>query len=833
MLKVLDTTFLSKFKNDMENGYQSLNNPIDIVLETLISIGFGSCRYWMLCLDEIEQNSHFVLSKAKGTQDFTNKYGYTIPITECSVFEKQPEDLLSISADSVRVFEHASSHIASNSNTRNINLDLLLDDDFYIHFPILCHGDVHGQISCSYQGQNSLCNQDHINGLKIIGMMLGDYKLLYSQKKLEVAKRKFTDEEDALIQQRDNSEVLKKISSIILELVNSEFASAFDYNWYEGTLVKVADAQHGNNSHIDKFLPESCRVDEYLTGKAYKDPKYRFIYNVTKLKNNNSELIKDEVVHYLKKETHSLNGVNGCIAFGLIGKREHRSLIRIFNKAKDPRIPFDRFDLDALESACDYFSKAYDDIISFSQLDRLQRFSEQITDNFYKMTSVCSLAHQYLTDEWVSEIVVFGSLDSENYATIFKKQSSNSVTYTKLEQKITPFIKDCLDAKKIDWIELNPNPAPHKELIESYLLKNRYLGMLVVPNDFGNFKGGMGIPLRQPPNLNSREIPELHAANIKAYSSILSKLMSFMRNQLALGQARDFVGTIGHELKKPISAINKQKNLLEDAFEDLLLAKPDLAKHQYVQQILVNYQLKEQRTPIADVFNSSLSKLGELIRITDILVDTASTIAQISNNIIELTFQPINIYDLVQEISKEIRSEVDLHQGSRNLNVVFKFNDKFKDISPIVCDKYIVEKILENVFRNALKYSIPPGKNKPIEIDVVANPQPGQYLNIQVSNWGMPVPENRHEEIFLPFKRGTIRDNVRAKRGMGIGLYIARMFAEAHRGTVSLMNSVGGFDDYRRRDKEGWQTTFEIRLADNLKSGTCQFDLEKHKLLKP
>ena len=833
MLRELNTSFLSKFKHDMENGYQTLDNPIDIVLNTLLDIGFSSCRYWMLCIDEIEDASYFVLAKAAGDQKFEKKYGYTIPITQCSMFEKMPESNDSITIGNVRVFEHTRSYISGKAKTAKINRDLKLDDDFYIHFPILCHGDVHGQISCSYNSDSSLQTQDLVNGLQIIGMMLGDYKLLYSQRKLEKAKEQFANEESALVYQRDNRKVLNKISSIILDLVDSEFASAFDFNWYEGKLVKVAEAPQNNGTNQEEILPESYGIGEYLTGLAYKHKRYRYIFDVSRLKEREPNVVKDEVVQYLREEADSPSEVQGCIAYGLIGKREHHSLIRIFNKAGDQRIPFDRFDLNALEAACDHFSKAYDDITSYSQLERLQKFSNQITDQFFKMDNVCEIAHRYLTDEWISEIIVFGSLDSENYATIYKQRSVKSNNYAKHEQKLTPFVKQILEADDIGWISLNPIKNSREERVEKYMTESGYSGILVVPNDFGNFQGGMGIPLKHQPDLRNHTIPELHAANIKAYSSILCKLMSFMRNLLALGQARDFVGTIGHELKKPIADIYRQKIKLKEAIDDLLSSHPEVATHQFVQQYLENYQLKEKVIPFEEYVQKSIGRLGQLIRTTDILVDTASTIAQISNNIIELTYQPINIYELVSNIAKDVRGEVDLLQGPRNLNVVFSFNESFKRLTPLVCDKYIIEKIIENIFRNALKYSIPPGRGQPIKIDVVANPQPGQFLNIQVTNWGMPVPEDRREEIFLPFIRGAVRDEVRAKRGMGIGLYIARMFAEAHKGTVSIIDSVPGFDDHRRKDKEGWSTTFEIRLADKLKPGTYQFDIEKHKLLAP
>ena len=105
-------------------------------------------------------------------------------------------------------------------------------------------------------------------------------------------------------------------------------------------------------------------------------------------------------------------------------------------------------------------------------------------------------------------------------------------------------------------------------------------------------------------------------------------------------------------------------------------------------------------------------------------------------------------------------------------------------------------------------------------------PQPGSYINILVSNWGLAIPKDKQDEVFLPFTRVEIRDEIKAKRGMGIGLYIARLFATSHLGDVTLSDSKGGFHDLSRRDHEGWTTQFEIRLSSNLPVGTRQYSLE-------
>ncbi len=86
-----------------------------------------------------------------------------------------------------------------------------------------------------------IAHQDYKDGLSILGMMLGDYKLLYAQKKLELAIKKFDNEEDRLVKARDSRATLSLITQIIRDLVSAEYATTFDYNWYDGKLISVSE----------------------------------------------------------------------------------------------------------------------------------------------------------------------------------------------------------------------------------------------------------------------------------------------------------------------------------------------------------------------------------------------------------------------------------------------------------------------------------------------------------------------------------------------------------------------------------------------------------------
>jgi len=61
---------------------------------------------------------------------------------------------------------------------------------------------------------------------------------------------------------------------------------------------------------------------------------------------------------------------------------------------------------------------------------------------------------------------------------------------------------------------------------------------------------------------------------------------------------------------------------------------------------------------------------------------------------------------------------------------------------------------------------------------------------LAVRNQGKPVPEETREEVFEPFRRSRDRTG-RARRGLGLGLFISREIARAHGGAIDLASGEG------------------------------------------
>jgi K+-sensing histidine kinase KdpD len=105
------------------------------------------------------------------------------------------------------------------------------------------------------------------------------------------------------------------------------------------------------------------------------------------------------------------------------------------------------------------------------------------------------------------------------------------------------------------------------------------------------------------------------------------------------------------------------------------------------------------------------------------------------------------------------------------------------DDSPLVhADPHQTERVVANLVENALRYSPP---EEPVRVQVR---QTGSEVLVRVVDHGPGIPSGEADRIFEPFQRGSLRIPA---RGAGLGLAIARGFAEANGGRVWVESHAG------------------------------------------
>jgi len=99
----------------------------------------------------------------------------------------------------------------------------------------------------------------------------------------------------------------------------------------------------------------------------------------------------------------------------------------------------------------------------------------------------------------------------------------------------------------------------------------------------------------------------------------------------------------------------------------------------------------------------------------------------------------------------------------------------------VLADPGLLERVLANLFSNALRYS-PAGR--PPELHAVME---GSAVRLEVVDHGPGVPDELKERIFEPFERVGDRHP-----GVGLGLAVAKGFAEAMGGRITACDTPGG-----------------------------------------
>ncbi|MGQ3891465.1 two-component system sensor histidine kinase CpxA [Legionella sp. CNM-4043-24] len=106
---------------------------------------------------------------------------------------------------------------------------------------------------------------------------------------------------------------------------------------------------------------------------------------------------------------------------------------------------------------------------------------------------------------------------------------------------------------------------------------------------------------------------------------------------------------------------------------------------------------------------------------------------------------------------------------------------------PVFADKRLIHRAIENIVRNALRYSPP---DKPVRLSISSDMEHSR-LNIDIEDEGPGVPEDQLTTIFNPFYRV---DPSREKKtgGYGLGLSIAEKAIHLHQGEIVASNLPGG-----------------------------------------
>ena len=209
----------------------------------------------------------------------------------------------------------------------------------------------------------------------------------------------------------------------------------------------------------------------------------------------------------------------------------------------------------------------------------------------------------------------------------------------------------------------------------------------------------------------------------------------------------DFIATISHEFKTPLTSIMMGVGLI-------------LEKNVGT----INEKQEELLSTIEEEAEKLTNLVSDLLKLSKI---------QSYQAVYDIKTFPID--KIVNECVKNYSGQA--QQGGINL-----YNNIKEDLPDVVADEKMIAWVLNNLVSNALKYTNSGGK---IVIGAFIE---GVKMKVFVKDNGNGIPREYHEKIFEKFVKISANDT--EILSSGIGLSIAKGIVEAHGGTISCESEV-------------------------------------------
>jgi signal transduction histidine kinase len=224
---------------------------------------------------------------------------------------------------------------------------------------------------------------------------------------------------------------------------------------------------------------------------------------------------------------------------------------------------------------------------------------------------------------------------------------------------------------------------------------------------------------------------------------------------------REMVANISHDLRTPLTS-------LQGYLETLLMKEGELSE--------------AERRHYLDLAVKHGRRLGQL---TAELFE----LAMLESRGPELHFEPFSLAELVQDVAQKFKLEAEKNALSLETDI--------PEGAPFVSgDIALIERVLENLIENAIKYTPEGGR---IRLSLI--PRRGR-IAARVSDTGVGIPEDEIPHVFERFYR-VEKSRGEGLEGTGLGLAIAQRILHLHGSPIEVESRLG----------DGTSFIFELPVA--------------------
>lgn len=238
------------------------------------------------------------------------------------------------------------------------------------------------------------------------------------------------------------------------------------------------------------------------------------------------------------------------------------------------------------------------------------------------------------------------------------------------------------------------------------------------------------------------DVPAFTDPEVRALALFAEQAAIAFANARRVERRSEFVATVVHDLKGPLTAIGGFAATLRRTWQNL----DDVQRERAIQAI--ETQSRRMSHLVEEILRTTTIDAGAPLRLT-----------------------PVDLHGLLQEVSSALPRDVVLRRQGRPI---------------AAADTDALTHVFANLIDNAVKYSEP---DTPIELLAVSE---GDITIVEVTDHGEGIDEREAPHIFDRFKRAGD-----SSPGVGLGLHIVRTIVDAHGGEVSVRSRLGEGTTFR------------------------------------
>lgn len=295
----------------------------------------------------------------------------------------------------------------------------------------------------------------------------------------------------------------------------------------------------------------------------------------------------------------------------------------------------------------------------------------------------------------------------------------------------------------------------------------------------------LGVAVLAPLNIKDRIIGLIAIGNkesgdmyndedLKVLEVVGAQTAIALENALLYKETKNFNIKLEKEVEKAtrdLRKANEQLKKLDEAKSEFIsIASHQLRTPLTVIKGYISMMLEGNFGELTKPEKESLEKVFESNERLINLVENLLNISRIESGRMQFNYAKADFLKMVDSVLEELSS------NAKKKNLKLDYTNKIKALQPLMIDEEKIRQVAMNLIDNAIKYT----KQGSVTVKLEKEED---HIKFSVSDSGMGIRKEDLPNLFKKFSRGTGTSLVHTE-GTGLGLYVARMMIEEHKGKI-------------------------------------------------